>query len=115
MTYTIEVIIAISILAAVVVFLFGTAPQASLDLEKQSSYDALEALNADGALREAVVGEDVGKAKALLDRYFTNYDIEICSDVCFGTAVRAQIVEYYISGFHSTYSPKKLRIFLFEA
>ena len=113
-TYTIEVVIAISILLTVVIFLFQTAPQTSLALEKQNAYNALSTLNGDGSLREAVVNEDLAATEALLDNYFDNYEFEICSDVCFGTAQQATIVEYYIAGFQDEYDPKKLRVFLFR-
>ncbi|GEM_PF-1433546 len=113
-TYTIEAIIAIGLLAAIVLFLFQSPPETSLDLEKQNAYFALSALDADGALREAVFNGSTAAVKAELDKYFQNYDFELCSDVCFGTTVQAQIVEYYMSGWKESYNPKKLRVFLFR-
>ncbi len=122
--YTLEVMLAISIIFVTLIFIFSSSPEqpeTNLVIMKQSGYDALYYLDMTGELRDAVnrgaVSEIDSNLTDLLPKNI-KFDTNICTTSCNSTELPANrtvvAVDYYISGYRSQYIGKKVRVWMWR-
>lgn len=122
--YILEVLIAIGIMMSAVVFLFGSAPETpefSDVIIGQHGIDALTYLDNKGVLRQYVYESNEAMIEDSLTGILPNniaFETEICTSTCDSTNVtgtRTLITfDYFVSGYKSIYSAKKVRLWLWE-
>ena len=122
--YTLEVLIAISIIFISMVSLFRIAPakpETEISIIKQSGFDALFYLDQSGILREMVLGNNETEIENNLKNILPEniqFETEICRTSCDTTNLPINktiiAVDYYIGGYKETYSGKKVRLFLWK-
>ena len=120
--YTLEVLVAVSIILITLVLVFGTTPEeAETDLPviKQTGYDALFYLDKSDDLRKIVTTEGIKQLnKNLTDLIPKNikFDVTICTTTCTGNGLPPNkpviVVDYYVSGYRETFVNKKVRLWL---
>ncbi len=121
--YTIEVLLALSLVLVMIVFIFSSTPEqpeTSLVVIKQTGYDALHYLDQTGMLRDAVSREAYGEIAANVTEMMPNSiksDVAICTATfceSFKIPVNRTIVavDYYVSGYEQQYLEKKVRLWL---
>ena len=119
--YTLEVMIAISIVLIFTVFIFGSAiapaTSSTASIRKQG-FEALEYLDRADELRPLVAaGNDVQLRKRLNDILPPGIalDLDICTSSCLGHAPNKKTaisIDYYVSGNQQKYVGKKLKLWL---
>lgn len=122
--YSLEVLIAISIIFIALVFLFRYAPAkpaTELSIIKQEGFHVLEYMNNQGALREYVfIDNETEFEKYLAPLLPANlyFETEICSLLCDTENVPNNetviAVDYYVSGYKDHYLGKKIRLWLWK-
>ena len=122
--YTLEVLMAISIIFVSMVSVFRiapTKPETEISIIKQSGFDALFYLDQKGILREMVVSDnEIGIENQLLSVLPENvqFETDICSTSCDMTNLPRNetiiAVDYYLGGYRETYFGKKVRLFLWR-
>ena len=122
--YTLEVLIAISIILVSMVSVFRiapTKPETEISIIKQSGFDALFYLDQKGILREMVVSDDeIGIENQLLSILPENieFEIDVCSTNCdmidLPRNETIMAVYYHIGGYRETYLGKRVRLFLWR-
>lgn len=121
--YTVEVLIAISVISVTVIFLFKSfpeKPEMELSLIKTQGHDALNYLDKKGDLRQFVIDGNEDEIERLLSSLLdSKYELEICSlgQTCYDRVPANETiiaVDYYISGYREKYDAKKLRLFLWR-
>jgi hypothetical protein len=119
--YTLEVLVAVSIILITIVLVFSTTPEEAeteLAIMKQSAYDALYYLDKSDDLRRIVSTEGVKQLeKNLTDILPKNikFDVIICQATCTaGSQVPSNrpvvVMDYYISGYQEMFINKKVRL-----
>ena len=122
--YTLEVLIAISIIFISMVSVFRiapTKPETEISIIKQNGFDALFYLDQEGLLSEMVAKDNEtgieNHLKTILPEN-VRFEIDICSVECdvLNLPVKETImaVDYYIGGYRETYVGKKVRLFLWR-
>jgi hypothetical protein len=122
--YTLEVLIAISIILISMVSVFRTAPAKSeteLSIIKQSGFDALLYLDQKGILRGMVMeGDEAGLENQLKNIFPKNvqFETDICRTSCYMTNLPENetiiAVDYYIGGYKENYLGERVRLFLWR-
>ena len=121
--YTLEVVFATAIVFASVIFIFNLLPpqQSSIQLIKNSAYDALQYMDYSGDLRPLVLAGDESQIESRLNSMLPvnlGFEAEVCSAYCSLTGVEFNrtviAVDYYVAGFQNTYAGKKLRLWVWE-
>ena len=114
--HTLEVVIALAILATAYIGLFSNIQTATPPTAPSimNGYAALHYLDYTGGLRPAAAAADVAAIRAALRPLVSNFDIEICDPACAGIA-RSNVaaLDYYIAGYNS-FSPKHIRMYLWS-
>ena len=112
-TFSLEVIISLGLIAISAVAIFSSLPTTSVDTSKQQAYNAVAWLDSTGELRELVALDDTSTIRTRLQPWLDDFELEICDTNCIGTARRGAIaLDWYVSGFLS-YNPKRLRVYVF--
>jgi hypothetical protein len=121
--YTLEVLIAISIIVVSMVSLFKLAPakpEAEISIIKQNGYDALFYLDQKGVLCDLVAKDNETGIEDYLGAILTaniEFEADICMSECLtdlpGTGAIIP-VDYYISSCKGDYVGKKVRLFLWK-
>lgn len=122
--YTLEVLIAISIIFISMVSIFRispTKPETEISIIKQSGFDALFYLDQRGILRDMVLGDnETGieeQLKSILPENI-QFETDICTMSCDTTNLPINetiiAVDYYTAGYMETYAGKKVRLFLWR-
>ncbi len=121
--YTLEVLIAISIIVVSMVSVFKlapTKPETEISIIKQNGYDALFYLDQKGVLCDLVAKDnETGIESYLADILSDNieFEVDICLSECLinlpGTGAIIP-VDYYISSCKGDYVGKKVRLFLWR-
>ena len=122
--YTLEVLIAISIIFISMVSVFRiapTKPEIEISIIKQNGFDALFYLDQRGILGEMVLeGDETGIENHLLSILPENvrFETDICTMNCDTTNLPINetiiAVDYYISSCKETYVGKRVRLFLWR-
>ncbi|MBI5061176.1 MAG: hypothetical protein HZB67_02580 [Candidatus Aenigmarchaeota archaeon] len=123
--YTIEVLIAASLIFVAMAFLFKTPPmkpETELSMIKRQGFEALEYMdNSEIGLRPLVYNKNESAIESQLSGLLrSEYVVEICSEgsTCVDSHAPINqtviVVDYYISGYRDSYSAKKLRLFLWR-
>ena len=121
--YTLEVLLAISMIFVTMTSIFRSAPPATgaaLSLMKQQGANALAYMDAKGALRNITFNGNEIALKNNLTPLLSGvgFDAVICEDNC--TAIRGMpekdivSVSYYVSGYANAYKRKKVILWLWE-
>lgn len=122
--YTLEVLIAVSIMFISLVLIFRTAPtkpELELSLIKEQGFDALLYLDQKGDLRRMVsenneTGIEYG-LKTILPLN-VNFETDVCMSNCDDTNVPSNrtiiVVDYYISSYMENYLGKRVRLWLWR-
>ncbi len=123
--YTLEVLIAISIIFVSMVMLFRyapTQPDLGVSILKQQGFEALGYMDDKGTLRELVLMNNETAIEEELNLILlkaVNFETDICSLSCNKTSVPANktvvAVDYYVSGYKDAYLGKKLRLWLWRS
>jgi hypothetical protein len=114
MMKTLESVIAVSIITVIAASMFSNIPVsgASLADEVKKGYSALQYLDYTGELRPAVDSADLGALHDMLIPLIGNFEIELCSNACAGTARQnAAAVDYFISGYRN-FGVKRVRLYV---
>lgn len=121
--YSLEVLVAISIILVAMVFIFRDAPQKpemELDLIKIQGFQLLEYLDNSNELRNIVVNgneADIESRLVLLPKSIGS-EAEICREYCNQTNVPGNgsvvSVDYYVSGYKDRYVGKKVKVWLWR-
>ena len=123
--YTLEVLIAVSIVFAAVFFVYRSPPQkpdAELVVIKQSGFDALKYLDGKGDLGMYASQNNETAIETAVSSIIPR-SIGIEAKICYDTCSQAGIpmnqtviaVDYYVSGYRSTYDAKKVRLYLWKS
>jgi hypothetical protein len=122
--YTLEVLIAISIIVISMVSVFKTAPtrpETEISIIKQNSFDALYYLDQEGSLKKMVLEDnETGIEDALKDLLSENirFELDICSTECellnLPQKETIVVVDYYVSSYKETYIGKRVRLFVWR-
>ncbi|MCX6818940.1 MAG: hypothetical protein NT129_02975 [Candidatus Aenigmarchaeota archaeon] len=111
--YTLEVMIAISIILISAAFIFGkppVKPEMELSIIKQQGFNAIEYLDQKDLLRQLNDAELENQLSSLLS---SNIKLRVNNNT--GLPNQTVIaVDYYISGYKGTYLGKRIRLFLWE-
>lgn len=119
--YTLEVMIAISIILVATVMLFGGAqmPQASsAGLIKKQGYEVLEFLDQKDELRQLVKNGDENELKKRVRNLLTSgitLELDICTTSCSGNVPQNKnivSVDYYVSGYKESFFSRKVRMWM---
>lgn len=122
--YTLEVLVAVSIMLTTIVFLFRSLPQKpeiELSLIRKQGFEALEYLDNKGDLKNLTFGgnESVieSSLRSILEKNI-ELEIEICKITCEELNIPSRetivLINYYISGYRDTYDAKKLQLYLWR-
>ena len=122
--YSLEVLIAISIILVAMVFLFRyapTKPEIEISILKQQGFDILEYMNNEGTLREYVFNNNETELEAYLAVLLPKniyFETDICSVSCERTNVPNNetviSIDYYVSGYKEHYIGKKVRLWIWR-
>ncbi|MCD6092604.1 MAG: hypothetical protein J7J38_01115 [Candidatus Aenigmarchaeota archaeon] len=122
--YTLEVLLAASMIFAAIIFTFRYAPikpQTEMSIIKQQGFDALKYIDEKGDLRKYVsLDDETGIENDLSDILIKSikFEIDICDNVCDQRNVPTNqpiiIVDYYISGYDSDYGYNKVRLYMWK-
>ena len=122
--YTLEVLIAVSMILVTVVLVFGKTQeeaQTEIPLIKQSGYDVLFYLDKSDDLRRIVSTEGVTALESNLTRLLPlniAFDVTICTTLCGSISLPGNktivAVDYYISGYREKFINKKVRLWLWS-
>ena len=120
--YTIEVLIAVSIIFFALYFLYRSPiPETEIELAmiKQQGFYALDYMSDHDYLDRYIANDDEYSIEQFLKSVISpsiNFETEICSQICEDTNVPANTtvvsVDYYVSGYKSSYLGKKLKMWL---
>ena len=123
-TYTLEVLIAVSVIIVSITFLFKTPlqkPELELSTIKRQGFEALKYLDESDQLRNSTLNKNETELEnALRGLLVSEYDVDICDPnaTCLGTSIPKNqtiiIIDYYISGYKQDYNVKKIRLFLWR-
>ena len=123
--YTLEVLIAISIILVSMVSVFRTAPlrpEMEISIIKQGGFNALLYLDQIGALREMAIGKNESTIEQNLKSILpenVEFKAELCRTDCSTGNLPANktviIVDYYLGSYKETYSGSKVRLFLWKS
>jgi len=111
--HTIEVVIALAMIAVAIVGLFKPLQPADNSAQLiTSGYAALQYLEDTDILRPAAIAENTATIRTALQPLLTNFGLEICDPDCVGaTQPGAAALDYFISGSVS-YAPVHLRLYV---
>lgn len=122
--YTLEVLIATSMITIALVFMFKTPPakpEIELSIIKKQGFDSMDYLENSGDLRSLAFSSNETQIEYLLRNLITgSYEIQICGegDACLDSNVpgnqTVMVIDYYQSGYKEGYAPKKVRLFLWR-
>jgi hypothetical protein len=127
--YTLEVLIAASMITMALVFMFKTPPakpETELSMIKKQGFESLQYLDNSGELRPLVFQNNETQIQSLLKNLTTaEFEVHICKngDICSVSSDLVSnvpgnqtvvVVDYYISGYKHSYSPKKVKLFLWR-
>ncbi len=121
--YTLEVLIAVSIILISLVFVFRnppTKPELEISLMKRQGFEALDYMMQKNGMRELVQNGNESLLEAGLTESLTavQFDIDICNYACAETNVPANqtavALDYYVSGYRDSYFGKKVRLWLWK-
>lgn len=111
--YTLEVVIAISVIALSMIFIFGSPPvkpELELGLIKHQGFDALEFLDNKGLLRQLNDTDIEDNLRQLLPG---NLQLSLDdSDLPDRTII---VVDYYLANYRESYIGRNIRLYLWEA
>lgn len=122
--YTLEVLIAVAIILASLVFIFRSSPakpELDVSIIKTQGMDALSFLDAKGSLRKLVFDDNETEIETQLKAYLPKnigFEVQLCTSPC--SAVNVPVnetvvaVSYYISGYKESYVGKKARLWLWR-
>ena len=120
--YTVEVLIAISLVMITFVLVFQsvpTKPNLETSLVKQQGYDALKYLDNRGLLRFYVHEDSEADIESQLSQVLVSsikFEAQVCDYWCNSTNIPASdtvvAVDYYVSGYMDYYSGKKVRLWM---
>jgi hypothetical protein len=122
--YTLEVLIAVSIILVSLVFIFRSSPakpELETSLIKTQGADALSFLDSKGTLRKLVYDDNETEIETQLKTYLPKnigFEVQVCTSPC--SAVNVPVnetvvaVNYYISGYKENYLGKKVRLWLWR-
>lgn len=123
--YTLEMLIAVSIIFGSIVFVFSSPvdkPDTELNLIKQSSFDALKYLDENNELKKLVVEGNESEINILLESSIPKsifFKAVICHSECSASGIPVNrtvvITDYYISGYRNIYLPEKVRLYSWKA
>ena len=122
--YTLEVLIAASLIMVTFVIVFQSPPSKpalETSLIKQQGYNALEFLDNNGLLRPYVYSNDEGALETQIDAVLIN-SIKFETDICFSSCNMSNVpddetvivVDYYVSGYKNTFLGKKVRMWMWS-
>ncbi len=122
--YTLEVIIAISIIVLSVVSILRTPPtkpEFSTSTIKMQGFEALEYLDRKGDLKKLVFQENEteleNKMSGIMPKEI-GFEMEFCSYSCSEVNVPANetvvVVNYYVSGYKENYIGKKVKLWIWR-
>lgn len=113
LAFTIEAIIAISMLVLAVAGMFTTLPESKISTTKYSAYAALAELDGSGELRQLVESNNATAIADRLEPWLEDFELEICDPACAGPSRPGPIaVEWFASGLFSL-EPKRLRVYVY--
>lgn len=120
--YTLEVLVAVSIILITVVLVFNANPEeadTSLPIIKQNAYDALFYLDKSDDLRKIVATEGITQLERNLTALLPSnimFDAIICTTTCTSLSLPTNrsiiTVDYYIGGYREKFINKKVRLWL---
>ena len=122
--YTLEVLIAVSIILVSLVFIFRSSPvkpELETSLIKTQGADALSFLDSKGTLRKLVYADNETEIETQLKTYLPKnigFEVQVCTSPC--SAVNVPVnetvvaVNYYVSGYRENYIGKKARLWLWR-
>ena len=122
--YTLEVLIACSILFITFVYIFRlppTEPELEISIIKQFGFEALQYLDGKGDLRGLIADGNESVIESQLRGILLgniHFETEICKTTCDqrNVPVNETIVamNYYTSGYKGIYEPQKLRLWMWR-
>lgn len=122
--YTLEVLLAISIIVGSIIFILGTAPEKSelnLLTMNQRVFEAVEYLDNKGELRALVNDDNEIEIENQLNSILPSvikFETDICTTSCNGTNIPTNqeviVFDYFISGYKDRYIGKRIRIWIWE-
>ncbi len=122
--YTLEVLIAVSIILVSLVFLFRSPPpKPALDTSviKTQGMNALMFIDAKGTLRKNVFYDNETQIETELKLYLSKnigFETELCALRCSAANLPSNetviAIDYYISGYNENYLGKKVKLWLWR-
>jgi len=122
--YTLEVLVAASLIFVSLMFVFRSSPlkpQLEISLIKQQGFDALKYIDNEGNLKKYVSEADEKELEDELKDILIKtikFETEICETECSQRNVPGGqaiiIVDYYVSGYRSSYDYKKVRLYMWK-
>lgn len=122
--YMLEMALAIMLTLVTFLSLFSNQPKKpdiEISLMKQSGFNALDALNKEGVLRELVTNSSERELESRLSELLTKsakIETEICAEACGSTDVSEKntviVVDYYVSSFNEKYLGKRVRLWMWR-
>jgi len=123
--YTLEVVVAAFIIFTAIVYTFRSTPiqkDVSVFMIKSRCYNALKYLDDSGILREYVrrsYEEELEESLSEILPQNLEEEVVICKTDCGYSSLPTDrsviIVDYYISGYKSTYDFNKVRVYVWES
>ena len=123
--YTLEVLIAMSMIIVATVLMFRTPPakpETETSIIKKQGFDSLEYLENSDELRSLAFSSNKTQIENLLRNLTTSgYEVHVCGegDSCttYDNVPSNQtviVIDYYQSGYRDAYLPKKVRLLLWR-
>jgi hypothetical protein len=121
--YTLEILIAISVIFITMIFVFKTPsvkPELETNLIKQQGTAAIAFLEQQNLRALATNGNETG-IKTLLDEVISDnidFDVKICNNECSNVLLPENktiiIIDHFNTGYSNVYNTTKLRLWLWE-
>ena len=116
MSYSIEAVIAVFIIATAALPLLSTTA-GSVDFTKEQAYQSLQYLSMNVEFREFVYENNFQELGGMLGAQFEDYEFEICSPECGGPdrySRQTLIADWQFAGYRTSNEPRTLRVYLFR-
>lgn len=122
--YTLEVLIALSIIFGAILFVYKappTKPDAEISAIKQNGFEALRHISEKGMLGKYALEGNESQIEYELESFLEKsmgFEISICQDSCDQTGVPEKqtvvAVDYYTAGYRTSFGPRTVRLYLWK-